>query len=85
MNGMYMLRKSEEVETKVLFFNRLESEKPPKNRGLFFLLSQGVSCIACPLRLDNPLFFYPFLRPTNCKYTNILINRNKNKNYFSPK
>ena len=80
-----MLRKSEEVETKVLFFNRLESEKPPKNRGLFFLLSQGVSCIACPLRLDNPLFFYPFLRPTDCKYTIILINRNKNRNYFSQK
>ena len=60
MNGMYMLRKSGEVETKVLFFNRLGREKPPKNRGLFFLLSQGVSCVACPLRLDNPLFFIPF-------------------------
>ena len=42
-----------------------------------FLLSQRVSCRACPLRLDSPLFFYPFLRPTDCKNTNYFILRNK--------
>ena len=34
------------------------------------MLSRGVSCLmARPSRLDSPLFFYPFPRPTACKIT----------------
>lgn len=42
MNGMYMLRKSEEVKTKALFFNRLEKEKPSDQRAFILVITEGV-------------------------------------------
>lgn len=47
--------------------------------GGFNLLSRGGHAKASPLRLDRPLFFYPWPRPTDCKDKQFFPTRNINK------